>query len=83
MALGRAMRLRDEANRMNGVAIEPVALLETPLNGARATGFVAAGETAMVELTGAPGWVYVTAKNGEGYALEESFAITRRDPEAA
>ena len=77
MAIGRALA-REEANRVNAVAIEPVVLLEAPLADARATGFVAQGAEVIVDVAGVRGWVYVIAARSEGYALEEDFAMTRR-----
>ena len=78
VAIGRAARLREEANRANAVAIEPVVLLEAPLADARATGFVAQGSEVIVDVAGARGWVYVITPRSEGYALEEDFAFTGR-----
>lgn len=75
VAVGRAARMREEADRVNAVAITEVVLLQTPRPDARATGFVAPGAAVIAERTGAPGWVYVTAPGSEGYALEKDFAF--------
>lgn len=78
-ALVRAVEKRAEDKLVNAIAITAVVLREAPSSDARATGYVAPGGTAIVDSTGADGWIYATTATGQGYAVEEAFAMMLRE----